>query len=514
VSGLYASNPLPTIVAGLQTGSLSLFPTVGAALSEQQALGPRAFAGAATPGVGRDLFYGVTNTTIYTPAENLIFKNIAAIRVTKELSSIDYSDTGLGILTLGGGTNTGWNEDSIQYTNELQIQGRAFQRLSWIAGSFLSLNQPLKATNEPSIQLGTEDFYHFHNSGSSEAAFIHGIYDFGDYVHGLHMSAGYRYTFDQVSIHEFGYKGVDMVQAAAGGAPTNCAPIIFNDSCDAGANAHFSSPGWNLGLDEQVNKTALVYVRSGNAYRPGNVNPEAPASYQLVKPEHVTDVEVGAKLDWRVLGGRARLNGDLYYTKYKSIQVVQDVSVPDPNNPDAPPTVAAVATNNAMAYLAGTEVETTWRSPQGFEINAHASYIYSHYNQYPALFYATQVPPFLFEPAWQYGATATYHLPLPRSAGDVSVAGTYAFTGREFAAANTADSNNVIASHDNSNIRIDWITPFQPNLETSLVITNVFNKVYITSIAALYDVIGITSASYDEPRMVVFYVKYRFGPYR
>jgi outer membrane receptor protein involved in Fe transport len=110
--------------------------------------------------------------------------------------------------------------------------------------------------------------------------------------------------------------------------PTNCAVVGFDNNCHISEGGNFSSFGWNVGLDEQLTPTTLIYVRSGNAYRPGGTNLNVGEQFAKFQPEHVTDVEIGAKVDWDLWGMHGRTNADLFHTDYKSIQVQELVTVP------------------------------------------------------------------------------------------------------------------------------------------------------------------------------------------
>jgi iron complex outermembrane receptor protein len=509
---------LGTQAAGGQP-SLSFFPNAAALLAQQKALGVRAVTGRSTPGIGKDYFYGLTNTTIWNINDDLTLKNVAAARIFKQLSSNDDNSSPLPILNIGDPiNNNGWSDNSVQYTEEIQLQGKALdEKLSWVLGGFLEFDHPLGYNNNPSTALGGLSIYHFHETNRSQALFAHGIYDLGDYVSGLRLTAGYRYTWDYQSLQEHGFKNVDHVTRNPDGTPNNCAPIDFFDTnCAAGSNAHFSSYGWNVSLDEQLDPTTLLYVRAGNAYRPGGTNPQVPAAFQSIKPEHVTDVEIGAKVDWDFMGAHFRTNGDLFHSDYKAIQVQQLVSVPNPNDPSGPPTAASLETNAASATLEGAELEITVIPIEGVEISPHASYLYSHYDKYPAVFTNAETPPFFYEPKWQVGVTGTYHLPLDASIGDISFTAAYSFEGHQYVApavdaTGTSEIFNIIPSFDNLDVRVDWTDIFGYSVDAAFFMTNALDSTHVQGVLPLFTQLGFTALVYNEPQMFGFSLKYRFG---
>ncbi len=497
--------------------SLSFFPTLPQILAEQRALGVRAVVGTSTPTIGKDYFYGITNTTNWDITDNLTIKNVAAARVYKELSGIDLAGVPIPLLNVGDPVNNhGWSDNSAQYTEEFQLQGKSINdKLTWVLGGFLEFDHPIGTNYVASAALGSYSFSNYHDSDRSQAVFAHGIYDLGDYVDGLRFTAGYRYTWDFVSINEKGFANTRYETRNPNGTPNNCFAAVYDSNCESDSNSHFSSYGWNLSLDEQLTPTTLIYVRSGNAYRPGTSQPLVPAAYQSLKPEHVTDVEIGGKVDWEIGGMQLRTNGDLFHTDYKSIQVQQTVAVPNQNDPNGPPTAETLETNAASAYLEGGELEATIVPVPGVEISPRASYVYSHYDKYPNVFTNGEAPPFFYEPKWQIGVTGTYHLPVDSSVGDIAISANYSFTGHEYLttavdAAGQSNGYNIIPSHDNLDIRVDWSDMFGYSVDGAFFMTNVLNNTYVQGAEDLYSQLGYTSLSYNEPRMFGFSLKYRF----
>ncbi|HLZ07103.1 MAG TPA: TonB-dependent receptor, partial [Chloroflexota bacterium] len=335
---------------------VTLIPGVAQALAEQQAIGPREIVGRATSNIGKDYFWGITDIAQWDVTDNLSIKNIAAARIYKQLAVDDLSSSGLPILTIGWpGNNQGWNNNQVQYTDELQIFGKAIHdRLDWRIGGFLLLDHPLGYNTEVSDAVGAPTWDHFHEVQRSQALFAHGVYDLSDYVDGLSFTAGYRYTWDYDSLGELSTKPVDHV-IYKNGVGTNCNIAIHDNNCFTQVDQHFSSFGWNLGLDYKVTPDTLVYVRSGNAYRPGGTNLAVPVEFNRFVPEHVTDVEIGVKTDYEMFGIHGRTNADVYHTDYKAIQVSQVVTVPSAV-PGQLPSAQQIETNAASAYLEGAEI--------------------------------------------------------------------------------------------------------------------------------------------------------------
>ena len=495
---------------------VGIYPNIDQLLAEQQKLGDRAIVGQSIAGLGKDYFYGFTDTARWDVSDNITVKNIAAARIFKQLSTDDFTSVGLPILNIGDPVNNKtWGDNSVQYTDELQIQGKSLNdKLSWVAGGYIEFDHPLGDSLLPSTAVNAISYYHFHNSERDQALFAHGIYDLGDYVEGLRFTAGYRYTWDYVSIQERGTNNVDGVTRAAGGAPTNCAePVLgtFDTNCHTASSTHFSSFGWNLALDYQVDPSTLVYVRSGNAYRPGGTNPQVELPFQNLKPEHVTDVEIGAKADWDLWGMHARTNGDIFHTDYKAIQVAQLVSVVDSTGATH---AASETLNAASASLEGGEFEGTFIPLPGVEISPHASYIFAQYDQYPSAFGALSTsskPPFFYLPKWQYAVTGTYHLPVDESWGDIAIALTYSWYGHQYFTVTAGEIQNIMPSYENFDLRVDWTNVFGQPIDVGAFVTNLTDNTHITGLQTIYTTLGFTSEAFNAPRMFGFSVKYRFG---
>jgi iron complex outermembrane receptor protein len=509
---LTGSGPVPGGAAlGYLPTRYSLYPTLTSLLAQQQALGVRTEIGRVPPGLGKDYFYGFTDIATWDLSDAFTIKNIAAARVTKSLGTSDDSGTALPILTVGDPVNPhGWEENSVQYSEELQLQGKSLNdRLSWVAGGYLDFDHPLGANLVESEAAGALTQAQSHNSSRSQAAFIHGIYDLGDYVEGLRFTAGYRYTWDFVSVATQNTKVTDTVTRNAAGAPTNCTNLVVDNNCVSAANAHYSAPGWNVSLDEQLTEHTLLYVRSGNAYRPGGLNFLVPPPFQEYKPEHVTDVELGIKSDWELLGVKARTNFDAFHTDYKSIQVSQLVLVPTAGG--GTPRVNTITTNAASAELEGVEFDATFVPIEGLEISPQFSYVYSHYGQYPATAGLAANPPFLYFPKTKYAVTGTYHLPVDAALGDISLTGIYSFYGQQYDSNLTAEPYNIIPSHDQFDIRVDWANIMGSTFDAAFFMTNVTNNTYVTGAYPIYAQFGFEALTYNAPRMFGITMKYRFG---
>ena len=514
-----------SITLGTGTGGtcgfrIGLYPSaqLNAALAQQKALGPRAIIGDDFQKIGKDYFYGLTDVLTWDITDNLTVKNIAAARIFKQLATDDYTPIGFPILNIGiPGNNQQWNNNEVQYTEEIQLQGKALNdKLTWVVGGFLEFDHPLGDTQLGSAALGNSlagavSYFHFNIQTRSRAAFVHGDYDLSDYVEGLKVTGGYRYTFDDVSTAARGVSGTDAVLRGPTGAPTNCTGVFGTDNnCyQSVPYAHFSSFGWNASVEEQFTPDILGYVRAGNAYRPGGSNLNVTPQFTSFGPEHITDVEIGVKADWDLWGMHGRTNADIYHSDYKNIQVQKLVTLEDNSKKFHTNTINL---NAATATIEGGELEATLLPYKGVEISPHASYIFPKYGSYPKSFspLGTETP-FLYVPKWSYGITGTYHLPVDESWGDMSVSATYSWYGHQYDSVSPGEIYLIEPSYELLDVRADWNNVFSYPVDVSFFMKNALDTTYVQGAVPIYTQLGFTSLSYNPPRMFGFNVKYRFS---
>jgi len=500
----------------------SLYPGLADALAIQQALGPRAIAGRFSSGIGKDYFYGFTDVATWDITDNLTLKNIAAARVFKQLGVDDFTNTGLSILTIGWpGNNHGWTDNSVQYTEELQLSGKAINdKLDWRVGGFLLFDHPLGYNTEVSDAVGTPTFDHFHEEQRSQALFAHAIYDLSDYVDNLKFTAGYRYTWDYDSLGEVSTKALDRpAYINASGVETppskggvrNCQNnLVFSPAtCFAQVDSNFNSPGWNVGLDEQLTPEMLFYVRAGNAYRPGGTNLAVPAPFNRYNPEHATDVELGAKVDWNVMDAHARTNVAIFHTFYKAIQVSQVVAIPSPI-PGGTPSAQSITANAASANLDGIELEQTVNLPFGLDVKATGSYFYSKYDNYPTQFGQVGAPGFQYIPPFQFSVTPTYHVPIDESLGHLDVSLAWSWYGHQSTSPLLNEPLREQAHFQNIDINVDWNNILGQPFDASFFMTNATDNLHVVGEIPLMTSLGFSSVAYNPPRMYGFSLKYRF----
>jgi iron complex outermembrane receptor protein len=480
----------------------SFFPTLRSVLAQQQALGPRTQVSRNVPLGSRAKTFGVTDIFTWNLTDTLTLKNIAAVRVVRATAPVDMDGTSFSILEPGPVTPAqvalGWFYNSRQYTDELQFQGKAFgDRLSWTVGGFLLYTEPGGPTFTESTSLGSTTYNQTHNVSRSQAVYAQGVYDLSDLVEGLKFTGGFRYNWDYVSNEQRSF--------TASGA---CASSIFaNASCLQGNSGKFKAPGWTVGLDYQVAPDTLVYVRSGHAYLAGFTNLTAPsAEFAKVRPQKITDVEVGVKTDLTLGDVKARFNADVFRSWFDDIAVPKLVTFVNA----AGLTVVNNATvNAAAASVKGAELEATVIPVDALEFQGHVSYVKTHYTDYPVATFGRAAPEIMYVPRWQYGISGTYHLPVPETLGEMSFTASWNWFDKQYVSANP--TFNQLPGYGKLDLRLNWNNLWGKPVDLAFYMTNATDRTYAAGRYPLMAQLGFDSLTYAEPRMYGFQLKYRFG---
>jgi iron complex outermembrane receptor protein len=136
----------------------------------------------------------------------------------------------------------------------------------------------------------------------------------------------------------------------------------------------------------------MVYATYRRGYKSGGFNSGAfnATDFEEFQPEYLTDVELGTKNNWTILGVPGRTNFDVYYGWYQDVQkndlvaIEQEVNVaPPPNPPDIiiePEGFSALTFNAARATIKGLEFQSTFIPDDNFQVNVFYSYTDATYS--------------------------------------------------------------------------------------------------------------------------------------
>jgi outer membrane protein OmpA-like peptidoglycan-associated protein len=173
--------------------------------------------------------------------------------------------------------------------------------------------------------------------------------------------------------------------------------------------------------------------------------------------------------------------------------------------------VVPITANAASAYLEGAEIEQTFVLPYGIDLEAHGSYIYTHYDTYPQAFGQVGSPPFQYIPLFQFGVTPTYHVPIDSSWGQMSASISWSWYGHQSTSPLANEPLNYQPHYQNFDIRADWTNIFQQPFDLAFFMTNVTDNLHIVGVIPLETSAGFSSVAYNPPRMFGFSLKYRFA---
>jgi iron complex outermembrane receptor protein len=525
------SNTLPGSNPPFLEGSFARTFGVGvaeAALAQAEALGPRRV-DTDIAGLDKTYSWGITDIARWDATDDVTIKNIFGYREIKNLLRTDFDGTPL--LQGGYSTPDGWEVNNAQYTDELQFQGKALDdKLSLIGGAFYEFLHPAGYTvavvptttalapgfNVPAAVFGNA--YGQNALGPegettrTEALFLQGVYDLSGIspdLEGLKFTAGARYTWDYVSNSNF--STIHLAIPGLGNLSIPCGKTS-GLACTY-ANHTFQAPTWTLGLDYQIDPETLVYAKGSRGFKSGGFNGAGGVFFpNKYESEYVTDVEVGLKADFDIMGIKARTNIDGFHDDYRNAQ--RSVGVPFELIPGSPATTTSttvIADGNAVVQ--GVEFEGTIIPFTGLEMTASWSYVDAFYTKFiiPSIGDRTYLP-YPFVPKNKFGFTADYTLPfVPEELGNVHAIAEYVHTGRIQYSTDSTEPDGNEPGYGLLNIRINWNNVAGQPVDASFFMTNVTDNLYSIGKFGIYTTEGFVSQLYGEPQMWGFQVKYRFG---
>jgi iron complex outermembrane receptor protein len=515
-------------------------------VSRQAALGPRQVFQTSPSFQIRDNLY-VVNTTDINLMDNLQLKNIFGYTNTKDNQATMYEGgTGPLLATCHSGCPFG---DGIplahqeQLSEEMRLAGQNFNdRLNWSAGFYADEQKPGGPYENADQELGALEVVNIQDViTKSRAGSAFSEYDFSDWVPGLKLNAGYRYTHDSIESSNLVASalmpspGLQSALAAVLGpelaAETANAVLpagvcgdysagIFSASCKT-ISATFHANTYTVGPSFQFNQNAMVYAKLSRGYRPGGVNATAPtnsgATYQ---PEFDLSTELGLKSQFQLGPMQARANLAVYHDKYSEIQELVDVT-----NPDTGASNSVISNTNA-AVVQGVEFEGTLVPLSGLTVQLNYAYTDAHFNRnggplpdgcnpdLSAIANYCTYNRFVATPVNQGSLSAAYQFDLPQTLGSITFGGQLYFQSSEAQITNSYISPGSISpGYSLLNVDAAWKQVGGQPLDLTFFMTNVTDKLYTINRAALIQAsgLGMDSVNYGAPRMFGFTATYRFG---
>jgi len=481
---------VPFALNAQQPGLEAAFPNYVSGFAAQQARGIRKVSYDLNEG-DNDYYSQFLNSTSYRLNDALTLKNI--ISYTRDYISYSYDYDGSS-LPIAGQQSPGFpTEDFDYFSEELQLQGRAFNRsLQYAFGVFtdyLTTAQPerLQVIDYPlSAFLGPIPAQ-AHATDRSRAAFIQGTYDFSDlshYLKGFSVTAGYRYTYEY----------------------SNSSSLVFAPPATSGeGDFHYGS--YTFDLDYKLTPTTLLYASFRDAYKAGGFNSLVPAGspFESYPPEKLTSEELGVKSSWSLFGVSGRTNLDYFFGNYQHVQreVVQDFNgIP-----------AQVVESAAQGEVDGLEFEGVLVPIKSLELSLNYAHTTSGYTSVNSVAQGILAgAPFPYVPKNKVSLLARYQLPLSSSIGQVFVSETVTYQSRQSIAQTNQTVFPYLPGYGQLNLRLEWQHIYGRPIDLAFYATNVTDQTQVTGqFDSLVGGYGFATRTYGPPRMFGAQLKYSFG---
>jgi iron complex outermembrane receptor protein len=413
--------------------------------------------------------YGVSGTIDWSLGDHIKLKSITAYRHYLAEFGVNSSGSPLAI------NLTDEHDPHRQFSQEVTLSGDAGP-LEWtLGGYYYDGHDGDYGTAEVYPPTIIAFYFDDEQSQTNKAAFVHGVFHATDK---LSLTGGIRYTDEKKSISILRRSLIDD-------------QLLFPVT-DLSEHDKKWSPMANIAY--QWTPDVMTYVQVATGFRGGGFSPRPNDQTQIKSfgPESLTSYEAGFKTS--LFDRKVRLNGAVFYSKYKGIQLP---SLYVDNNG----IIATVTQNVGKAHIAGAELELEARPVAGLELNANVGYL--HYKNDdlgaaagvgggPTL---DTVPP--RTPKFNFSAGAQYEF---LTGGGWSITPRMDVTYQSKVYFNS--SNTQFASQDGYALVNARVTFATPDGKWSLAVfgTNLTDKVYSTGALDLIDGFGTGELSIAPPR--------------
>lgn len=301
----------------------------------------------------------ITNATTFHLSDTTQIKNIFGYTKLDSTLRLDSDGTPFGI---GAGQNIVYN--TRQISDELQLQGTLLaERLNYTVGGYFSdeKNVTHQLSSFFDILLGpTLQPNDFDIKNRTYAGYAQATYKLTD---SISATAGTRYTSERVT-KVLLPTDVNRIESAPG------APFMRAST--------YNRVSWTLGLQDQLDRSTLLYVASHRAYKSGGFNgirPIAPGFGETggdaYRAEQVTDVEAGAKFNGRLAQMPVRADLAAFYTWDNNRQTTAYALI------GIQP--AAITVNVPAARLYGAEFDLSVSPAPWLTVGGAATYTHSRF---------------------------------------------------------------------------------------------------------------------------------------
>jgi iron complex outermembrane receptor protein len=273
----------------------------------------------------------------------------------------------------------------------------------------------------------------------------------------------------------------------------------------AGTPSYTLSKSWSsftpkAVLSYRLDKDTMAYASFSQGFRSGGFNgrPTSLAEISAFDPEKLTAYELGLKTT--LLGGKLRLNGDVFRNEYKDMQLLVIVTLPG--------SIATPRIDNAgKSVIQGAELEATAALSSWLTLDGALSYLDAKYDRYVSGGTDLSARKLRQVPRWfaSMGATATVPL-SDRVEMRLRVDGSYK-DDTYLDVENTPELRQPDYMLWNAGITFALK---DSGLEFSVQGENLGNKRVLTSGVDLRSSFGILEGYFNQPRTILGTVRYRY----
>ncbi len=339
--------------------------------------------------------FGTSGTVDWQVADETHIKSITGYRKLQWNVALDVDASPV---EMNQGT---FAQTQHQVSEELQFTGAALSdRLKYSAGLYY-FDEEGREADYVTIGAGLLQIQGYESIDTkSYAAYTHLDYTVVD---NLTLIAGGRYSYDQKTLSES-----QPVFAVIG------PPFATTPTGPASQDFKVFTP--TLGLQYEFTKDLMSYFTYSKGYKDGGwttrlTAPLDPLHIPTFGPEQANTYELGLKSEW--LDHTLQVNTDVYYTKYRSIQLNFQEGLS--------PTIE----NAGDADIKGVELEANWIIGGGFSLAATGAFTDAYYTYLAPGINEGQSCVQPFEgcittssllpktPRWKYSLSPTYKTGLP-----------------------------------------------------------------------------------------------------
>ncbi len=262
------------------------------------------------------------------------------------------------------------DESSEQLTQEFRLTSNNQEGASWVAGVYLfhesverSENFVVNALPPFPAFVGGDVTFTQDAENQSAAAFAQVTWPLTDTVN---LTGGVRLTYDSKEVFA---RGIDNATPGGPfpGIPLGPPPVGVAFPNGAEGEESWTEPTWRLAADWRPNDNVLAYASYDRGYKSGLYPSQAQNAVQAttpLEPETLDNYEVGLKTNWNE--GRVILNGAVFFTDYKDLQVYELLGL-------------ALVTSNADAEIFGLEIEGQASLTDTFTVGGSYAYLDAEY---------------------------------------------------------------------------------------------------------------------------------------